>query len=75
MSLCAWINFCIACISYAGWSDVSAYLSVLTLPDPVQFPMETWEWTIGRDYRDRIAGKKYTLLIVTALKNLVHYYT
>ncbi len=39
-----------------GWSDVSAYLSVLNLPDPVQFPMETWEWTIGRDYRDRIAG-------------------
>ena len=35
---------------------MSAYLSVLTLPDPVQFPMETWEWTIGRDYRDRIAG-------------------
>lgn len=39
-----------------GWEEVSARLSIRNLPDPVQFPMETWEWTIGRDYRDRLAG-------------------
>eukprot|EP01032_Pedospumella_encystans_P010482 gene10482-12246_t len=48
--------------THSGWSDVFAYLSVLTLPDPVQFPMETWEWTIGRDYRDRIADTAAYLL-------------
>jgi len=57
-SLCSMNNIPYFVLSHfsLGWSDVSAYLSVLNLPDPVQFPMETWEWTIGRDYRDRIAG-------------------
>lgn len=41
-----------------SWGRVAeAGLSVTTLPDPVQYPEETWEWTIGRDYRDRIIGK------------------
>lgn len=24
------------------------------LPDPVKYPEETWEWTIGRDFKDRV---------------------
>jgi hypothetical protein len=48
-------KYCNECLS--GWVEVTAALSVRNLPDPVQYPMETWEWTICRDYRDRIAGE------------------
>lgn len=43
-------------ITHASWGAVSAKLAVSNLPDLVQYPMETWEWTIGRDYKDRVTG-------------------
>jgi hypothetical protein len=30
-----------------------------SLPDLQKYPQSTWEWTIGRDFKDRIAGKVY----------------
>lgn len=38
-----------------GWDIVMKHLS--QLPDSHQFPPETWEWTIGRDFKDRVAGR------------------
>jgi len=37
-----------------GWDIVMKHLT--QLPDHKQFPEETWEWTIGRDFKDRVAG-------------------
>lgn len=44
-------------ILHHSWDKVNITLSPVSLPDPVQYPEETWEWTIGRDYRDRIIGE------------------
>jgi hypothetical protein len=44
-------------VAHHSWERVGAAVAVTTLPDPVQYPEETWEWTIGRDYRDRVIGK------------------
>lgn len=40
-----------------SWSTVLESLNIEKLPNEKQFPEETWEWTIGRDFKDRIAGK------------------
>jgi hypothetical protein len=41
----------------SGWARVAAAnLTVSRLPDARQFPQETWEWTVGRDLKDRIMG-------------------
>jgi hypothetical protein len=39
----------------ASWAKVHSVLP--SLPNETQFPMETWEWTIGRDFKDRVIGK------------------
>ena len=45
-------------ITHNGWDAVSESLSLLKgLPDAIQFPQETWEWTIGRDMKDRVIGE------------------
>jgi len=38
----------------AAWATVAQSLSVHALPPISKFPQETWEWTIGRDLKDRI---------------------
>ena len=43
-------------ITHRSWGTVSASLAVNNLPDLVQYSMESWEWTIGRDYKDRVTG-------------------
>ena len=40
-----------------SWPVVLKYLSIENLPNEKQFPEETWEWTIARDFKDRITGK------------------
>jgi hypothetical protein len=45
---------------YAGtvarsWAQVTQELP--RLPDVRKYPEETWEWTIGRDFKDRVAGE------------------
>ena len=37
-----------------GWKNVFGHLPAL--PDVKKFPEETWEWTIGRDFKDRVIG-------------------
>jgi hypothetical protein len=41
-----------------AWASVARSLSVHALPPVSKFPQETWEWTIGRDLKDRVTGKQ-----------------
>ena len=58
-------------IAQHSWTAVANTLSVRNLPDPVQYPQETWEWTIGRDYKNRIVGK--CILLYCALFLSFHF--
>jgi hypothetical protein len=49
-------------ITHHSWERMGAAVAVTSLPDPVQYPEETWEWTIGRDYRDRVIGTSAIIL-------------
>jgi hypothetical protein len=40
---------------FSSWEKVIKSLPVL--PDVKKYPEETWEWTIGRDFKDRVQGK------------------
>ena len=35
------------------------------LPSVLKYPEETWEWTIGRDSKDRISGTFITIRMIT----------
>ncbi len=48
-------------IAENSWLTVQTYLP--RLPDTEKYPEETWEWTIGRDYKDRLMGKYYFIEI------------
>ncbi|RYH19587.1 DUF2723 domain-containing protein [archaeon] len=37
---------------HSSWSSVTKALPAL--PSDIKYPEETWEWTIGRDYKDRV---------------------
>ena len=39
------------------------------LPDEVKFPEETWEWTIGRDFKDRVIGRDIVVKILCTIEN------
>jgi hypothetical protein len=39
-----------------SWEVVQSYLA--SLPSIDKYSEETWEWTIGRDYKDRLQGKQ-----------------
>jgi hypothetical protein len=43
-------------VNERSWRTVLQHLPAL--PDVQQFPEETWEWTIGRDFKDRVIGEK-----------------
>lgn len=40
-----------------SWRTLLGHLPAL--PDVRKFPEETWEWTIGRDFKDRVIGGGY----------------
>lgn len=53
-------------ISLTAWQTVGRLLP--RLPDPVKFNQETWEWTIGRDWLDRVTSTAaYLLELVRAI--------
>eukprot|EP01042_Synura_sphagnicola_P001191 gene1191-1345_t len=43
-----------------AWTSVLEALP--NLPDEAKYPQETWEWTIGRDFKDRVADTAAYLL-------------
>ena len=49
-----------------NWVHVIRHLEML--PDMRKYPEETWEWTINRDFRDRVMGEcRYLLLLACTL--------
>jgi hypothetical protein len=45
---------CIGKNAALNWGKV---MNSLVFPDVEKYPEETWEWTIGRDFKDRLAGE------------------
>lgn len=52
-------------IAHDSWSMVRSNLPVL--PNNKKYPEETWEWTIGRDFKDRLMGKYYLIPILFSI--------
>lgn len=49
-----------------SWEKVVSALPAL--PDLSKYPEETWEWTIGRDYKDRLS-ETAAFVLLTAIKS------
>lgn len=55
-----------------SWREVLNALPML--PNVTKYPEETWEWTIGRDYKDRLQGKIQCCVVDRPRTGLTHFF-